>query len=55
MRQVAQALGLTAGGVHYHLRMARTDGLAATDGSAGGWMLTARGAKVLRALGGVGL
>ena len=55
VRRVARALGLTAGGVHYHLRAARAAGLATTDGQPGGWRLTPRGERVLRALGQVGL
>lgn len=56
IRQIGAALGgITPNAVHQQLREARKDGLAQTDGSKGGWRLTARGETILRALRGVGL
>lgn len=55
VREIGEVLHLSANGVHQHLRGARDDGLAETDGTAGGWRTTRRGDAILRALRGVGL
>jgi len=50
VRQIGAALALSPNGVHGHLRHARRDGLAETDGMLAGWRLTERGAALMDAL-----
>ena len=49
VRGIAKSLRLNSpNAVHEHLRGAREDGLAETDGTHGGWTLTPFGERVLR-------
>lgn len=48
MREVCDEAGLSPNGVHIHLRRARSEGWAETDGKARGWRLTAAGRLALR-------
>jgi len=56
IREIARAFGgVSPNAIHQHLRKARADGFAETDGSRGGWRLTRRGESILRALRSVGI
>ena len=50
LSSLARDLGVSRQAVYQHLRGAKRDGLADSDGTSGGWRLTGRGLRIVRAL-----